>query len=72
MQQKSHKFARKGASEKNNIYCQCYEKVKTTVGNINCFQMFIWNKPLLSDRLFHKELEPTEEHTLQSHRVLGW
>jgi len=47
------------------------KKATITVSNIDRFELFISSKPLSSEKLFHKELESTEESTLQSHTVSG-
>jgi len=63
--------ARKKKLAENITFTFSVKKATITVNNIDRFQLFISSKPSSSAQLFHKELESTEESTLQSHTVSG-
>jgi len=63
--------ARKKKLAENITFTFSVKKATITVNNIDRFQLFISSKPLSSEKVFHKELESTEESTLQSHTVSG-
>jgi len=63
--------ARKKELAENITFTLSFKKATITVNNIDRFQLFISSKPLPSGILFHKELESTEESTLQAHTVSG-
>ena len=67
----SHKICKEKKVAENRTFTFSVKKATITVNNIDRFQLFISTKPSSSAKVFHKELESTEESTLQSHTVSG-